>query len=105
MPIVQEEIFGPVMTIETFDDEADGIALANGTKYGLSGSVWTRDIARAFRVAEAFDTGMVWINDWGKVQYAFEEGGTKQSGAGRLNGPAALEHFTEIKHIYFSTAE
>jgi betaine-aldehyde dehydrogenase len=103
LPIVHEEIFGPVMTLETFDEEREGVRLVNGTKYGLGGSVWTSDIARAFRVAEAFETGMVWINDWGKVHYQFEEGGFKQSGLGRLNGPAALELFTEIKHITFAT--
>jgi betaine-aldehyde dehydrogenase len=104
LEIVQDEIFGPVMTIQEFDGEQQGIDLVNGTRYGLGGSVWTSDIARAFRVAEAFETGMVWINDWGKVHYQFEEGGFKQSGLGRLNGPSALEEFTEIKHITFATA-
>lgn len=104
LDIVQEEIFGPVMTIEVFDDEEEGIRLVNETKYGLGGSVWTADMARAFRVAEGFETGMVWINDWGKIHYQFEEGGYKQSGMGRLNGPSALEEFTETRHITFSTA-
>ena len=103
LPIIQEEIFGPVMTIEAFDDEDEGVRLVNGTKYGLGGSVWTRDLPRAFRVSEKFETGMVWINEWGKVHYQFEEGGYKQSGIGRLNGPSALEDFTEIKHITFTT--
>lgn len=99
LPIVQEETFGPVVTMQLFDDEAEAVALANDSEYGLAASVWTRDIDRSLRVAQALETGTVWINDWAQVFDGTEEGGFKQSGLGRLNGFAALDDFVEYKHI------
>jgi len=99
LAIIQEETFGPVLTIQRFSDEAEAIQLANDSEYGLAASIWTRDIDRSLRVAQAIDAGSVWINDWAKVYDNTEEGGFKQSGLGRLNGLAALEDFQEYKHI------
>jgi acyl-CoA reductase-like NAD-dependent aldehyde dehydrogenase len=100
-PLVQEEVFGPVMTLEAFDAEADAIRLANVTRYGLAAAVWTRDVDRPLRVARELDAGTVWINTHAVVHDQFEEGGFKDSGLGRLNGPGALDEFTEIKHIAY----
>ena len=95
----QEEIFGPFVTLETFDSEEQAIAQANDTMFGLSASVWTHDGARAFRVARALRNGTVWINDHNKLFAEAETGGYRQSGLGRLHGYDALADFTEIKHI------
>jgi acyl-CoA reductase-like NAD-dependent aldehyde dehydrogenase len=99
LAIVQEETFGPVLTIQRFSDEAEAIGLANDNEYGLAASIWTRDVDRSLRVAQAIDAGSVWINDWAKVYDNTEEGGFKQSGLGRLNGLTAMEDFQEHKHI------
>lgn len=99
MPIIQEEIFGPVITIQRFVDEEDAIRLANDNKYGLAASIWTQNNERSLRVAKGIDAGTVWINDWAKVYDDTEEGGFKYSGVGRLNGLASLEDFLEYKHI------
>lgn len=99
LPIVQEETFGPVATMQVFADEADAVRLAHETLYGLAASVWTRDLARSLRVAQALEFGTVWINGWAKVYDGAEEGGFKHSGLGRLNGFAALDDFIEYKHI------
>ncbi|GAA2130619.1 aldehyde dehydrogenase family protein [Actinomadura napierensis] len=101
-PLVQEEVFGPVATFEIFDGEEDAIRRANATRYGLAASVWTRDMDRALRLARRIDAGTVWTNDWGVVRDQMEEGGFKQSGVGRLNGPRALAEFQEIKHLVHS---
>lgn len=98
-PLVQQELFGPVATFETFDTEGEAIAKANATEYGLSASVWTRDAARGLRMADALEAGTVWTNGWAVVLDQFEEGGYKQSGLGRLNGRRAVEEFQEYKHI------
>jgi betaine-aldehyde dehydrogenase len=99
LDIIQQETFGPVLTIQRFRDETEAVALANDSEYGLSASVWTRDVDRSVRVAQALDAGSVWVNDWAKVYDETEEGGFKQSGLGRLNGLAALDGFIEYKHI------
>lgn len=99
LAVIQEETFGPVLTIQRFSNEAEAIRLANDNDYGLSASIWTCDVDRALRVAQALEAGSVWINDWAKVYDSTEEGGFKQSGLGRLNGLAALEDFIEHKHI------
>jgi acyl-CoA reductase-like NAD-dependent aldehyde dehydrogenase len=99
MPIVQEEVFGPVQTMQVFDSEADAIALANDSEYGLAASIWSRDVDRPLRIAREIQAGTVWINDWLVMRDEFEEGGYKQSGRGRLRGVASLDDFVEYKHI------
>lgn len=97
---IQEEIFGPLLVLETFQDEAEAVARANHTEFGLSASVWTHDGARAMRVARALRNGTVWINDHNKLYAEAETGGYRRSGLGRLHGYDALIDFTEVKHIY-----
>jgi len=101
--VAREEVFGPVAAVIPFEDEAEAIRLANDTIYGLSGSVWTRDGARALRVARAIDTGTISINSNTSVRVATPFGGFKQSGIGRELGPHALEHYTELKNVFMST--
>ena len=97
--LIQNEIFGPVMTVQRFDDEAKAIEWANGTRYGLAASVWTRDIARAHRVANALRFGTVWINDHITMATEMPHGGYKQSGYGKDMSMYGLEDYTEIKHV------
>ena len=99
MGIVQQEVFGPVQTIQVFETEADAIALANDSEYGLAASVWSRDLDRPLRIAREIQAGTIWVNDWAVMRDEFEEGGYKQSGLGRLRGLASLEQFVEYKHI------
>ncbi len=99
MAIVQEETFGPVLTMQVFDTEAEAIMLANDSEYGLAASIWSRDVDRPLRVARAVEAGTIWINDWAVMRDEFEEGGYKQSGRGRLRGMAQLDDFLEYKHI------
>jgi acyl-CoA reductase-like NAD-dependent aldehyde dehydrogenase len=99
----REEIFGPVVSVLPFDDEAEAIALANDTEYGLSGSIWTRDVGRALRVARAVESGTLSINSHSSVRYWTPFGGVKQSGLGRELGPDALHAFTEVKNVFIST--
>ncbi len=101
LPIVQQEVFGPVLTMQVFGTEAEAVSLANDSEYGLSASVWSRDVDRPLRVARALQAGTVWINDWANMHDEFEEGGFKQSGRGRLRGPAGLDDFLEYKHVAF----
>ena len=100
---VREEIFGPVAAVLRFEDEADAIRIANDTPYGLSGSIWTRDIGRAFRVARAVETGTISVNSNSSVRYWTPFGGFKRSGIGRELGPDALEAFTELKNVFIAT--
>jgi acyl-CoA reductase-like NAD-dependent aldehyde dehydrogenase len=99
---VQEEIFGPFIVLEKFEDEREAVARTNHTEYGLSASVWTNNGARAIRVARALRNGTVWINDHNKLFAEAEAGGYRRSGLGRLHGVDALIDFTEIKHVYQS---
>ncbi len=101
---VREEIFGPVAAVIPFRDEEDAVRLANDTIYGLSGSIWTRDGARALRVARAVDAGVLSINSNTSVRVSTPFGGFKQSGYGRELGPDATDAYTEVKSIYFATA-
>jgi betaine-aldehyde dehydrogenase len=100
----REEIFGPVAVVIPFDGEADAIEIANDTIYGLSGSVWTENAARALRVARALETGTISINSNTSVRVTTPFGGFKQSGVGRELGPDALDHYTELKNVYMSTS-
>jgi acyl-CoA reductase-like NAD-dependent aldehyde dehydrogenase len=102
MRIVQEEIFGPVVAINVFDGEEEAIELANDSRYGLSGSIWTRDIGRALRVARAVETGMLSINSSSSVHIEAPFGGVKASGIGREQGMAALEHYSEYKSVFIA---
>ena len=99
---VREEIFGPVVTVLPFDDEADAIALANDTAYGLSGSIWTDNLSRAMRVVRAVESGNLSVNSHSSVRYNTPFGGFKQSGLGRELGPDAPLSFTEIKNVFFA---
>ena len=101
----REEIFGPVACVIPFRDEREAIRLANDTIYGLSGSIWTRDGAKALRVARAIDSGVLSINSNTSVRVSTPFGGFKQSGFGRELGPHALEHYTEVKNVYYATEE
>jgi acyl-CoA reductase-like NAD-dependent aldehyde dehydrogenase len=100
---VREEIFGPVACVIPFRDEEDAIRLANDTIYGLSGSIWTRDGGRALRVARAVEAGVLSINSNTSVRVSTPFGGFKQSGVGRELGPHALDHYTEVKSVYYAT--
>ncbi|MFI6475408.1 aldehyde dehydrogenase family protein [Streptomyces sp. NPDC050516] len=104
MSVVRDESFGPVLTVERFRDEAEAVALANDTVYGLAGAVWTQDAERAHRVASRMRAGTVWINDFHPYVPQAEWGGMKQSGVGRELGPAGLAEYQEAKHIWRNTA-
>ena len=97
--IVQDEVFGPVLVMKTFATEAEAIAMANDSNYGLSASVFSRDVDIPLRVALALESGSVWVNDWAKLHDQFEEGGFKGSGVGRMRGFAVMDDFIEFKHI------
>lgn len=100
-----EEIFGPIVAVVPFEDEADAVALANATEFGLSGSIWTRDVARAIRVARGVESGNLSVNSHSSVRYNTPFGGFKQSGLGRELGPDAHLAFTETKNVFIPTTE
>ncbi|GAB3675462.1 aldehyde dehydrogenase family protein [Actinocorallia lasiicapitis] len=103
LPAWNEEVFGPVVTIATFRDEDEAVRIANDTSYGLSGSIWTRDLARALRTSRAIDSGNLSVNSHSSVRYWTPFGGYKESGFGRELGPDALDSFTETKNVFIST--
>ncbi|MFE5485626.1 aldehyde dehydrogenase family protein [Streptomyces sp. NPDC056527] len=104
MSVVRDESFGPVLTVERFDSEAEAVAVANDTMYGLAGAVWSQDTGRAHRVASRLRAGTVWINDFHPYVPQAEWGGMKQSGFGRELGPAGLAEYQETKHIWRNLA-
>jgi acyl-CoA reductase-like NAD-dependent aldehyde dehydrogenase len=103
--IAREEIFGPVVAVLPFDDEADAVRLANDTIYGLAGSIWTENLGRAVRVSRAVQSGVLSVNSHSSVRYWTPFGGMKASGLGRELGPDAAEHFTQTKNVFFATDE
>lgn len=102
-PHWREEVFGPVVSVRAFDDEDEALRLANDSPYGLSGSIWTRDVGRAIRVARGVDSGNLSVNSHSSVRYWTPFGGMKQSGLGRELGPDALSSFTDVKNVFFSS--
>jgi len=100
--VVREEIFGPVVVVLPFDDEADAIRIANDSDFGLSGSIWTQNLGRALRVSRAVEAGNLSVNSHSSVRYSTPFGGYKQSGLGRELGPDAVDAFTETKNVFFS---
>ena len=104
-PVFRDEVFGPVVAVVPFDDEAEAIRIANDTDYGLSGSIWSQNIGRALRVARGVDSGNLSVNSHSSVRYSTPFGGFKQSGLGRELGPDALDSFTDVKNVFISTKE
>ena len=100
MRIAQEEIFGPVMSVLKFSDEADAYTIANDVEFGLAAGVWTSDLSRAHRAARALKTGTVWVNTYQMVYPSVPYGGVKQSGHGRNLGEASLDDFTQTKSVW-----
>ncbi|MFJ6651524.1 aldehyde dehydrogenase family protein [Microbacterium sp. NPDC091313] len=101
--IAQEEVFGPVVAVMPFDDEAEAVELANATPYGLAGSIWTENLGRAVRVSRGVRSGVLSVNSHSSVRYSTPFGGMKASGLGRELGPDAAEHFTETKNVFYAT--
>jgi betaine-aldehyde dehydrogenase len=99
--IVQEEIFGPVLAVQVFDDDEEAIALANCTEFGLAAGLWTNDLQRTWRLSREIEAGTIWVNTYNRFYAELEVGGFKQSGIGRQQGPVGLEEFTEVKSLNF----
>ena len=104
LSIAQDEVFGPVLVMQAFEDEVEAVRLANDSMYGLAASIWSTNVDRPLRVARQIEAGTVWINNWAVVYDESEEGGYKQSGIGRLNGVAAIEDFVEYRTIIHEVA-
>jgi len=102
-PVLTEEVFGPVVVVQAFDDEQDAVRQANEGPYGLSGSIWTRDLGQALRVSRGIEAGNLSVNSHSSVRYSTPFGGFKQSGLGRELGPDALDGFTDVKNVFYST--
>lgn len=105
MRVAQEEIFGPVACVIKFKTEDEVIEMANDSKYGLGGAVWTRDINRAIRVSRAIETGRMWVNTYNAIPAGAPFGGYKQSGIGRETHKVILEHYTQMKNIMINLSE
>jgi betaine-aldehyde dehydrogenase len=105
MDIVRQEIFGPVMSVLEFESEAEVLARANATEFGLAAAVFTNDLTRAHRVIAQLEAGTCWINHYNVTPIELPFGGVKLSGLGRENGRAALEHYTQLKSVYVAMAD
>jgi betaine-aldehyde dehydrogenase len=105
MAVAREEIFGPVMTLLTFDDEEEVIARANATEFGLAAGVFTNDLTRAHRVIARLQAGTCWINHYNVTPVELPFGGVKMSGLGRENGRAAIEHYSQLKSVYVAMGD
>ncbi|MBB5158861.1 acyl-CoA reductase-like NAD-dependent aldehyde dehydrogenase [Saccharopolyspora phatthalungensis] len=101
-PVIQEDIFGPVLSLEVVGDDAEAVARANATPFGLAASVWSRDLSRGFAVARSLQAGTVWINGYNHSYAEMPSGGVRMSGLGRTRGVEGVEQFTELKHVHFS---
>jgi acyl-CoA reductase-like NAD-dependent aldehyde dehydrogenase len=98
--LVQDEIFGPVLTVQVFDTEEEAVALANGTPYGLAAGLHTKDVARVHRVAAKLEAGLIWVNTYGILDVSLPFGGYKASGYGREYGPEGLDEYLQTKSVY-----